>query len=92
LPNLLAAIAVIAFTDASKTARCYHLAKKLKGGRHGLVGTHPTKRLPVSSPEPPPLNRLRRGSDRKVLLRRCISPVGYLWGMPTDTDNVCSSG
>src|SRR5450631_1573528 len=47
LPNLLAAIAVIAFTDASKTARCYHLAKKLKGGRRWLVGTQP-KRLPIS--------------------------------------------
>src|SRR5450631_1975800 len=47
LPNLLAAIAVIAFTDASKTARCYHLAKKLKGGRRWLVGTQP-KHLPTS--------------------------------------------
>jgi len=34
---LLAAITVIALTDASNTTRCYHLATKLKGGRCGFV-------------------------------------------------------
>jgi hypothetical protein len=56
---LLAAIAVIAFTNASKTARCYHLAKKLKGGMTPVSGTHQPKRLQVSSPEPQRLDRLR---------------------------------
>jgi len=36
LPNLLAANAVIVFTPIiSRTARCYHFAKKLKGERRG---------------------------------------------------------
>src|SRR5450631_1913964 len=47
LPNLLAAIAVIAFTDASKTARCYHLAKKLKGGRRAPnLNAYPSRKSP----------------------------------------------